>query len=110
MIFTIKYLLSIRYTKDYAKYITNIIGIQTRHSWFSCYCWNIKIVLACAALIKNILETLIILGDLRLYDSEELLLKIKYRCGVRGEGEVILNELLESYIENNIFESIEGIS
>lgn len=94
-------------------YTTNILEYKPDIVGFSCYCWNIKIVLACAALIKKISpETLIILGGPEVtYDSEELLSKNKnIDVIVRGEGEVTLNELLESYIENNIFESIEGIS
>ena len=67
---------------------------------FSCYIWNIDIVLATAENLKKILpECVIILGGPEVsYDAEKILqLRPFIDCVIMGEGEVLFGKAVEYY-------------
>lgn len=81
---------------------------------FSCYIWNVKMVLAVAENLKKILpEVSVILGGPEVsYNAEELLQKYPFvDLIMRGEGEEIFLEYMEWYAgEGRELKDIAGIT
>lgn len=65
---------------------------------FSCYIWNIEIILKAAELIKKAMPNIVIIfgGPESGYNSDELLKKYNFiDTIIRGEGEIIIGKVLE---------------
>lgn len=81
---------------------------------FSCYIWNIEIILSVARELKKVCpHTQIWLGGPEVsYDSKELLKKYSYIDGIIiGEGEQTFLELMECWLDHSIaIKDIHGIA
>lgn len=83
---------------------------------FSCYIWNIEMILEVSLELKKVMPNIDIwLGGPEVsYDSEGMLASHKYIKGViNGEGEETFAELMRFYVENrpeNNLKCIKGIS
>lgn len=81
---------------------------------FSCYIWNVDVILMIAENLKKILpRSVIILGGPEVsYDAEEILqLRFFIDCVIMGEGELLFKKAVEYYSGlNNDFEHEIGIA
>ncbi len=80
---------------------------------FSCYIWNINIILEIASNIKKVLpNTFIFLGGPEVsFDSQKLLSKFSFiDLIIRGEGEKVFYNLAKALINKNTFSNIKGIT
>lgn len=81
---------------------------------FSCYIWNISMILELIKNCKKIMpHTLIILGGPEVsYESEKLMIEHEsIDIIIRGEGEKTFFELAQCMIDNNLYlENIDGIT
>jgi radical SAM superfamily enzyme YgiQ (UPF0313 family) len=93
--------------------IAEIFRLQPDVLGFSCYIWNIKIILEICADFKQVSpHTIIVLGGPEVsYDAEQVLYDNPYiDYVVRGEGEKSLQELLLALHKGQTVANIRGIS
>lgn len=79
---------------------------------FSCYIWNISMVLDLVEEIKKILpETVVFLGGPEVsFDADNLLTKCRADFVIRGEGEKTFVQAMESLQKNGDYSSVPGVT
>ncbi|KUO95768.1 B12-binding domain-containing radical SAM protein [Ferroacidibacillus organovorans] len=92
--------------------LTNIYAVKPDILGISCYIWNITETLRLIPLVKKVLpQTMIVLGGPEVsYDSMEFMeLYNGIDVIVRGEGELTLKLIVQSFECNQPFDTIRGI-
>lgn len=94
-------------------YVSKVVDYNPDVIAFSCYCWNIEVIKEYAESLKRILPKVKILfgGPEVSYNSTEILNENRsVDVVIKGEGELIFNELITHLIEDKPIDDMLGIS